>query len=532
MRKLALFLLPFGLASAQHHMPPPPAEKPVVLYKGLGIWHHPIATTSPEAQKFFDQGLALLYGFNRYEAQRSFRKATELDPNAAMAWWGLGMSFAPYINMDGDPTYDQKQSCAAVEQGLKLAAAPEREKTWLRAAASRCPDDRPQAYIDAMKALADRWPDDLDAATFYAESLMLPPRWHWYAADGTPAPGVAEAEHVLERVMRRWPDHPGANHLYIHAVESSHTPERAVASAQRLMGVMPEAGHMVHMPAHIWLVLGDWDLAAGVNERAAQVDRDYFAETNVTGPYLIYYVHNLHFVAYARWMQGRKGDGLKAADDIAAAVAPIEESIPEMADAFLTMPIFGRVRFGDWDGILNMPQPKDTMRSTTLVWRFGRALAFAARGDRAAAEREQQAFEARRKALPADASWVNNKASDIMMLASEIISARLAAAPVEAVPHWRRAVAIQDALVYDEPPGWFYPVRESLGAALIRAGKPAEAETVLRDGVNRSPRNGRMLFGLMESLRAQGKTEDAEFVRREFDAAWRKADVKLSIEEM
>ena len=532
MRTIALCLFPFSLAMAQHHMAPPPAEKPVVLYKGLGIWHHPIATTSADAQRFFDQGLALLYGFNRYEAQRSFRKAAELDPNAAMAWWGLAMSFGPYINMDGDPTYDPKQSCAAVEQGLKIAGAPEREKAWLQAAATRCPDDRPQAYIDAMKALSERWPDDLDAATFYAESLLLPPRWHWYAADGTPAPGVAEAEHVLERVLRRWPDHAGANHYYIHAVESSRTPERAVASAQRLMGLMPEAGHIVHMPAHIWLVLGDWDLAAGVNERAAQVDRDYFAQTNVSGPYIGYYVHNLHFVAYARWMQGRKGDGLKAADDIAAAVAPLEQTIPDMADAFFTMPIFARVRFADWESILRMPQPKDTLHSTTLVWHFARALAFAARGDHQQAVREQQAFEAGRQAVPADALWGSNKAVGVLNLASEVAAARLAANPDDAVAHWRRAVALQDALTYDEPPPWYYPVRESLGAALIRAGKPAEAETTLRDGVNRSPRNGRMLFGLMESLRAQGKTEDAESVKREFDAAWRKADVKLSIDEM
>ncbi len=532
MRKLILCLLPFSLALAQHHMPPPPAtEKPVVLYPGLGIWHHAIATSSPEAQKFFDQGLALYYGFNRYEALRSFRKAAELDPSAAMPWWGMAMALGPYVNMDGDPSYDQKESCAAAAKGLAISTAPDREKAWLQAAASRCPDYQPQAYIDAMKALAARYPDDLDAATLYAESLMIPVRWHWYAADGTPAPGVAEAEHVLEQVMRRWPDHAGANHYYIHAVESSRTPERGVASAQRLMGIMPEAGHMVHMPAHIWLVLGDWELAATLNERAAAVDREYFEESRVNGSYLTYYVHNLHFVAYARSMQGRKGDALKAASDITDAVAPLETTIPAITDYFRPVEIFARLRFADWQGILSMPEPNAALPSTRLIWHFAKALAYSARGDRAAAVREQQAFEAGRKALPADTFWGNNKAASAMELASESLAARLAG-PQDAVAHWRRAVEIQDALTYDEPPAWYYPVRESLGAALIRAGNPAEAEQVFRDGVNRSPRNGRMLFGLLESLRVQGKMESVEAVQREFDAVWRKADVQLTVAEM
>ena len=264
--KLCACFLPLGLALAQHAGPS--QENPVALYKGLGAWHRPIHTSNPEAQKFFDQGLALLYGFNRYEALRSFRKAIELDPQAAMAYWGAAMAAGPYINMDSDPDYKQKESCEAAEAGLKLTGAPERERAYLEAAAKRCPEFQPQPYIEAMRTLTERWPDDLDALTLYAESLLIASRWHWYASDGTPAPGVTEAEHALEQVLRRWPDHPGANHLYIHAVESSPSPERAIASAQRLMGVMPQAGHMVHMPGHIWLVLGDYEMAATVNESA------------------------------------------------------------------------------------------------------------------------------------------------------------------------------------------------------------------------------------------------------------------------
>lgn len=532
MRTFVIFCLASSLLQAQHHDMPPATEKPVALYSGLGTWHHAINTKNIEAQKFFDQGLNLLFGFNRYEALRSFRKAAELDPNAAMAYWGMGMSLAPYINMDGDPTYDQKESCAAIEKGLRLNQAPERENAYLQAAAKRCPDDQPKAYADAMRAVASRWPDDLDARTLYAESLMIPVRWHWYTADGTPAPGVADAERALEEVLRRWPTHPGANHYYIHAVESSHTPERAIASAQRLMGVVPAAGHMVHMPGHIWLVLGDWDTAIAANDRAVAVDRQYFAQTGVSGSYTMYYVHNLHFLTYSRWMQGNKALGLRAAADMTAAVAPMMGAMAEMADAFSAVAAFGRVRFNDWDAILQAPQPKPELKASTLVWRYSRAVALAARGDRAGAAREQAALEEIRKAVPADAQWGINKTSDVAAVAAQVVAARLAPTPAEAVPHWRQAVELQDALSYDEPPAWYYPLRESLGAALLRAGNADEAERVFRDGVNRSPQNGRMLFGLMESLRAQHKADQAEWVRKEFDAAWAKADVKLKIEEL
>jgi len=522
-------LLPLGIATAQQGAAP---ENPVALYKGLGTWHRPIHTASAEAQKFFDQGLALTYGFNRYEALRSFRKAAELDPQAAMEYWGMAMAQGPYINMDGDAEFNMKASCAAVDAGLKLTGTPEREVAWLQAAAKRCPEYQPQPYIDAMRDLAKRWPDDLDAQTFYAESLLIPVRWHWYASDGTPAAGVQEAEHTLEEVLRRWPDHPGANHLYIHAVESSQNPERAIASAQRLMGVMPWAGHMVHMPGHIWLVLGDYEMAAAVNERAVEVDRQYLAQSKTSSGYGMYYVHNLHFIAYARWMQGRKADGLRAADEMAKAVAPMLESMPDMADAFNSVTVFGRVRFRDWDGILNLPQPRDALHASLATWRYARALAFAGRGDRTAAAHEQVALEAIKASLPADAPWGFNKAADVLAIAADIVAARLAPSAAEAVPHWQQAVAAQDALVYDEPPDWYYPVRESLGASLLLAGKAAQAESVFREGVRRSPRNGRMLFGLMESLRAQGKNQDADWVKREFDAAWAKADVTLKVAEM
>jgi tetratricopeptide (TPR) repeat protein len=527
-----LFSAVFGWA--QHHDMKPPVEKPVVLYKGLGNWHHPIAVKNAEAQKFFDQGLALLYGFNRYEALRSFRKAAELDASAAMPWWGMALATGPYINMgtEGDGDLDSKAACQAVETGLKVAGAPERERAYLEAAGARCPEYKPAAYVSAMKRLAERYPDDLDAATLYAESLMIPVRWHWYSSDGTPAAGVAEAEHTLEQVLRRWPEHPGANHYYIHAVESSQTPERAVPSAQRLMGVVPSAGHMVHMPAHIWLVLGDYELAATVNQRAGQVDRDYFAASNVTGAYNIYYVHNLHFVAYARSMQGRRAETVQAAKEMSEAILPAADAMPEMTDAFLAVALLTQVRVQAWDEILKVPQPADKFLAQTTIWRYARVMALLARGDAAGAARERDAFDAARKKIPADRPRGMNASGDVMALAADIVAARFAATPAEAISHWEKAVALQDALGYDEPPAWYYPVRESLGAALVRAGRGGEGETVFREGLKRSPRNGWMLFGLMASLKAQGKSEGMEELQRELDAVWVKADVTQRLEAM
>jgi tetratricopeptide (TPR) repeat protein len=531
MGKRILFILPLAAALAQHH-PGAPREKPVALLKGLGAWHHPIATGNPEAQKFFDQGLALMYGFNRYEALRSFTKAAELDPTAAMAWWGVAMSLGPSINMDLDGDVDMQKSCAAVESARKLTNAPAHEKAWIDAVAARCPEYQPDRYISAMGALRRRFPDDLDVLTLYAESLMIPVRWHWYGKSGQPAAGVAEAERVLEEVLRRFPDHPGANHFYIHAVESSRTPERAIPSAQRLMGIVPAAGHLVHMPGHIWLVLGDFEMAATVNDRAAAVDRQYLDATGVQSAYVGYYIHNLHFVAFARAMQGRMADALRAADQIGAAVAPMADVMAEMVDTFASLPVFVRIRFQRWDDLLALPAAPPKLAISTSFRHYARALAFQAKGNRAEAVKEQSAFAAAGAKIPPSALWGNNKPAAVLALATEVLAAKLADSPAASIPHWQRAVELQDALVYDEPPAWDYPVRESLGGALLRAGKPAQAEAVFREGLRRGPRNGRMLFGLMHALKAQQNTEAANWVEREFREAWKHAEVTLRIEDL
>ena len=523
MNKWMVFAFCVVAAGQQQHS----AEKPVALYPGLGIWKHPITTRSAEAQKFFDQGLVLLYGFNRPEALRSFRKALELDPGAAMAQWGVAMSIGPYLNMDMDPDVNSKESCSAAQAGLKIAGITATDRAWLEAAAARCPDySDPSKYSDAMRALAARFPDDPDAQTWFAESLLVPVRWRWYDADGKPAAGVGEAERVLEGVMRRYPNHPGANHFYIHAVESSATPERAVPSAQRLMAVVPEAGHMIHMPGHIWLVLGDYNTTIDVNERAAQVDRDYFAKTGAMSSYYAYYLHNLQFIVYARSMQGRAADTRKAADEILQA----GKAMPEMADVFGSFATFARLRIGDWDASLAASKPESPLGET--FWHYSRAAAFAGKGDGGHAREERQKFEELRAKLDRNMPWDTNKLGDVLDLASSSLDAKLESSPAAKVDKWRKAVEIQDRLAYDEPPAWYYPLRESLGASLLASGDAAGAEVVFREGLRRSPNNGRMLFGLLESLKAQNKSEAAAWVEREFQSAWKGADIKLRVSDL
>jgi tetratricopeptide (TPR) repeat protein len=534
--RLALIFIALAAAAstaaiAQDHHAMAPQEKPVALLSGLGTWRHPIATSNPEAQKFFDQGLALVYGFNRYEALRSFRKASELDPDAALPWWGMAMAQGPHINMDIDGDVDMRRYCDAAASGLRLKNAPPRERAYLEAANRRCPEERGSAYIDAMRALMEKYPYDPDAQTFFAESIMTAVRWRWYDRDGKPAPGVLEAERALEQVLRRFPDHPGANHLYIHIVESSPAPERAIPSAQRLMGIVPAAGHLVHMPGHIWMRLGDYETVAAVNERAAELDRRYMQQTGVHGAYDGYYAHNLQFLLAARWMLGRADKALQAADALEGAMQPMVAAMPDFMDPYLGIKMMTQLRFGQWDAVLAAPEPDPKFLVNAAMFHYGRAVALAHKHDRAGVLREQSAFETARAKAPPDRPWSLNKASDVLAMASEIVAAQAAETPAASIPHWKRAVDIEDGFSYDEPPPWYYPVRESLGAALLRAGRPAAAEAVYREGDRRTPHDGRMLFGLLQSLEAQGKLDAAEWVQREFAAAWRDAAVKLTIDD-
>jgi tetratricopeptide (TPR) repeat protein len=509
------------------------SEKPVTLLTGLGTYQHRISTANPEAQKFFNQGLILLYGFNRYEALRSFVRAAELDPEAPMPQVGIALAYGPHINMDMDGDTDTAKSCAAIAAAQKLRAnGSEREGAYIEALSSRCPEYKPDAYIAAVRELHRRYPDDHDAAALFAESVMVLHRWKWFQG-GVPAPGMQEAITTLEQTMRRNPDHPGANHFYIHAVEMSPEPERAIPSAQRLMGQVPAAGHLLHMPGHIWMVLGEYELVVSINERAAQVDRQYFEKTGVQqGAYGGYYAHNLHFITAAQMMRGRRADSLKAASDVFQATQPFMESMAAMLDPFVAMPLFVQMRFGMWDEILGLPAPDPRLISLTALWHWARASAYAAKGQRSEALAEKGLFEKATFKVPTDAQWIVNRSRQILSLASVILAARLAETPAASIPRWKQAVEIQDGLVYDEPPAWYYPVRESLGGALLRAGQPAEAEAVFREALRRTPKNGRVLFGLLESLKAQNKTDAAVLVQIEFDVAWRQSDIPLAVADL
>jgi tetratricopeptide (TPR) repeat protein len=502
-------------------------EKPVILHRGMGLHQHPIATRNPEAQKFFNQGMVLLYGFNRYEATRSFQKAAELDPSAIMPKWGLSATFAPHINMDLDQDVDLKKGCEAAQQAAKLDG-PQVEKDYANAAAAMCGGE--EAHRKALRELHARYPDDTDAASLYAESLMVPVRWKWWQ-NGKPAGEMAECIRVIERVLKRDPDHPGANHFYVHAIEMSPNPEYALPSAQRLMGgIAPGAGHLVHMAGHIYMRVGDYEVVASSNERAVQVDEEYFHSSNVHGGYMGYYAHNLHFLVAARMMQGRFDDAYRAANKMTDAAKPFVEIAPGLIDPFIPTPWFVLLRFHKWDAMLSASQIENPkLPVTRAIWHFGRSLAYYGKGDAGRAETERMAFEKLRSAVPADAAWINNKAADVLSLASEVLLARKS--PADAVSHWRRAIEIQDALMYDEPPPFYYPIRESLGAALLKSGDAKGAEQVFRDDLERTPRNGRSLAGLEKSLEAQGRTADAQWVKAEFQRAWKRAEIPPRVED-
>ena len=486
------------------------------LFTGVGNVRHPIATTSPEAQKFFDQGLDFVYGFNHDEAVRSFERAAAFDPKAAMPLWGIALALGPNINLDVDPEHEKKAFDAA-QKALALAAgAPEREKAYVRAVASRYTDDpkgdlkaRAEGYAKAMGELSRKYPDDLDAATLYAESLMDLRPWKLWKADGTPEPGTEEIVSVLESVLKRDPSHLGANHYYIHAVEASAHPERALPSAARLETLAPASGHLVHMPAHVYMRTGNYAGAITANERAADADRAYIARTHAEGVYpVMYYNHNLQFLAAAAMMQGKRAEARKAADELAKNTAPVAKEMP-MAEFVVPMPLFVDLRFGDWDAVLAAPDPGLPLAGA--IRRFARAWAYAEKGDRAAADREAAAFADARKAVAPDAIWGNNSAADILALAAASLDARRAeiGKRADALALWKRAADAQDRLSYDEPPAWFYPVRESWAAALLRADRAKEAEAVFREDLKQNPRNPWSLAGLSASLDAQHRTEDA-----------------------
>jgi tetratricopeptide (TPR) repeat protein len=512
---------------------------------GYGNHHHPIASASQEAQQFFDQGMALVFAFNHEEAVRSFRRAAQLDPNAAMPHWGIAWALGPNYNLDiDDPRSKQASEAIATAQALGVHA-PQPERAYIDAMAVRySPDpkaDRAELarqYSHAMRRLTERYPDDLDAATLYAESLMNQRPWKLWTLDGKAAEGTEEIVRVLESVLARNPDHIGANHYYVHSIEASPEPARALASAKRLESLVPSAGHLVHMPAHVYARTGDHAAAARANLAGAEADRKYLETApHATFYEMAYYSHNLHFLTDSHMMQGRFTDAQRAADELAQRLTPHASMMP-MIESMVVAPTSVLLRFGRDDAVLQLAKPAADRPVMTAWWHFARAVAFARLGRVREAATEQAALVDAINAVPESAMFGGTgleTARTVLALASVIAAARLQwarGARNESIGRWREAVARADRLPYDEPPIWFYPVRESLGAALLQAGRAEEAERVFRDDLLRHPRNPRTLFGLHESLIAQQKTADAEWVQRAFAAAWANADVGLVLESL
>jgi tetratricopeptide (TPR) repeat protein len=519
-------------------------KKPVILLPGMGAYHHPIHTRSVEAQQFFDQGLTLYYGFNHDEAIRSFERAAELDPMSPMPWWGKALSLGRNYNRDEEPEL-QKAAYQALQKALELAKnAPENERDYVTALAARYSADPAAdhkkfavAYKNAMGELMRHYPDDLEVATLYAEAAMNLRPWQLWNKDGTPAEGTLDIVAVLESVLARDPLHIGANHYYIHAVEASPHPEHALPSAARLSYLATSAGHLVHMPAHIYSRVGDQDASATANEQAAAADRAYLKLTGETGMYpLMYYSHNLSFLAEANKMRGNYAGAARAAAQLIANVRPGVKEMP-MLESFLPTPLFVALRFQRWQNVLAEPAPESNLKIATALWRFSRGVALACSGHAADAEKERQEFTQAANAVPIFASYGNNSAKKVLTVAGAVLDARIAAAKGDAgaagaIELWKKAVAAEDALDYDEPPAWYYPVRESLGGALLRSSRFAEAETVFREDLVRNPRNPRSLFGLAEALAGQNKIADERWVRSEFRTAWKRADVKLRVGDL
>jgi len=519
----------------------PPAERSVDLLSGLGSLHHPTSTKNPEAQSFFDQGFRMIYGFNHDEAVRSFKRAADLDPQMAMAWWGVAVALGPNINLDVDPDREQA-AYDAVQKALALSQnGPANEQAYIKALATRYSND-PKAdlkklaaeYKNAMGELSKKYPDDLDAATLYAESMMDLRPWRLWSADGKPAEGTEEIVAVLESVLKRNPNHPGAIHYYIHAVEASPHPERALAYAPKLPQLMPMAGHLVHMPAHIYERVGDYQAAARSNTDAAAADEAYFKATGVKGVYSMYYAHNLDFLAIAKSMQGRYRDAIETSNKLVNFTRPMIKDMP-MFEPVLAKSILMWERFHRWDEIMRQPQPDASLPATLAIWHFARGEMFAGRGDLANAEAEQQAFLKTAKTVPADSMSSLNPTRKILTIAEDVLGARIAEAKHDnqkAIELFSSGVREEDSLAYDEPPQWFHPVRESLGGFLLRSGNYAEAEKVFRADLEKNRHSGRSLFGLMESLQGQKKTDAAAIAQREFEAAWKNADTKLSVADL
>jgi tetratricopeptide (TPR) repeat protein len=511
------------------------------LFDGLGDFHRSVTTSSAEAQQYFDQGMRLVWAFNHDEATRSFARASELDPACASCYWGVALTVGPNYNLPGMEQPRARVAAEALQKAQQQAGhASAVEQGLIGALATRYPTAQPldpasldpvaRAYASAMRELAEHFPQDLDVQTLCAEAAMNVHAWKLWGADGRPAEGTPEIQARLESVLRRDPHHPGANHYYIHAMEASPYPEKARVSAERLSGMMPAAGHLEHMPAHIMQRVGDYELAAEANRRGIAADRAYFAATSAPDYYAMYLAHNYSFLAFSAAMEGRKAETLTAVQGVVS-VVPLD-MVLAMGDSGwnLSQQYSALVRFGLWDEAIALGPHDARAPGLTAAYLYSRGAALAARGRLEDARAVLAQLRQLATATPNGAQAGFNTLHGVVAVAEPVVAARIAATEQrndEALRLLRQAVAAQDELAYNEPADWFFPARHLLGAQLLIAGRAAEAERVYREDLERNPANGWALYGLAAALRAQGRTRDAAEVTRSFEAAWRHADVRL-----
>ncbi|MES2071179.1 MAG: hypothetical protein V4488_12580 [Pseudomonadota bacterium] len=523
--------------SIAHEIPKEASTPGEQLDKGLGSLHHPVSTRNKLAQAYFDQGLKLVYAFNHEAALASFVRAIELDPKLAMAAWGMAYALGPNIN---SPMSDSAHKLAygSLQQAIALKddASP-RERAYIDALAKRYSADPGAdrnaldlAYTEAMAELAKRYPEDADAAVLYAESLMDLHPWKLWKADGSPEEGSLEIIAVLEQVLKQQPKHIGANHYYVHAIEMSPHPEKALAAARRLETLAPSAGHLVHMPAHIYIRTGDYLAAARSNIAAARADERLIAAGGQSAYLLGYYGHNLHFLAVSYAYAGNAAKSIAAASKLATLVSPKLKDAPYL-DSYYTTPALIYTLFDRWDEVLALPEPPFEAPLSTTLLHFSRAIALAGKGRSGEAQIERGKFLAAVAATGAAAEYGNNRTLAVLDVAGPYLDGRLALLAKRlpaAIQAFRQAAAAEEKLAYDEPPNWYLSSYWMLGNALLQSGDASAAEAAFRADLKHNIASGRSLRGLQAALSAQGKSGPAGTVRRQFLHAWRGADIELA----